>query len=192
MLSFQKDSRQHFDLPFAIFAIGVCVCVCVCVNEWMRGKLWSTLSIKVEKHYISAVHLPFIQSCVITFNDSLLLLFDLSKGQPSGLFRFVDQPGVGRNTSTRSRPFGHQRRPVKHHHNHIYFPKCFIKKLKISFGDHEITISAQKQSCSCWSIKDKSPNSALQLMVDGKSALFVCQSPFQHKSLKHSSCICAF
>lgn len=123
ILSFQKDSCPAPCMPPLL--------PLECVHVWMRGKLWSTSFIKVEKRCITAVLLTFIQSCVITFNDSLLLLFDLSKGQPSGLLRFVDQPGVGRNTSTCSWPFIHQRRPVKRHHNHTYFPKCFHhKKLK--------------------------------------------------------------
>lgn len=54
---------------------------------------------------------------LFTFNDSLLLLFDLSKVQPSGLVRLVDQPRIGRNASTRSASVGHQRRPANRHHN---------------------------------------------------------------------------
>lgn len=50
-----------------------------------------------------------------TFNNSLLLFFDVTKGQAFGLLRFVEEPGVGCNTPTSSRPLGDECRPANHH-----------------------------------------------------------------------------
>lgn len=61
--------------------------------------------------------LPPSDSAFFTFDDSLLLLLDLSEAQPSGLLRLVDQPGVGCAASPARRAFAHQRRPAKHRHN---------------------------------------------------------------------------
>lgn len=52
---------------------------------------------------------------IFTFNNSLLLFFDFTKGQAFGLLRFVDEPGVGCNTPTGSRPLDDQCRPANHH-----------------------------------------------------------------------------
>jgi len=49
------------------------------------GKLLTLYYAKVEKRLETHYTNSKTQLCVITFNDSLLLLFDFAKGQPSGV-----------------------------------------------------------------------------------------------------------
>lgn len=62
----------------------------------------------------------FFNSPIHTFNNSLLLLFDVSKSQAFGLFCFIDEPRVCGNTPTCPFPLGNQCWPVNQNQiNHV-------------------------------------------------------------------------
>lgn len=65
---------------------------------------------------------------ILTFNDPLLLIFDLPKAQPLGLLRLVDQPRV-RSTLTCTTPASNESRPVRQRD----------EKIKINFCVCELT-----------------------------------------------------
>lgn len=65
---------------------------------------------------------------LMTFDDALLLIFDLSKAQSLGLFRLVDQPRV-RRALTCTSPIGDESRPMRQSwREKINFHVCGLSK----------------------------------------------------------------